>query len=117
MSYLPLAPRYAKMLALGRQKGLMPFVAAVVAILSVRDPLIREGGGEVLEEEGGEGGEKGEEKEEGEGEGEGGKKKKKERRGGRVLDVHKKWVHPKSDILTSLFAVGMLFFLFFFYFF
>ena len=36
MAQFPIAPRYAKMLALGRQHGCLPFVIAIVAALSVR---------------------------------------------------------------------------------
>jgi ATP-dependent RNA helicase DHX37/DHR1 len=42
ISYFPVAPRYAKMLVLGKQGGCMPYVVAIVAALSVQDPLLRE---------------------------------------------------------------------------
>lgn len=37
MSQFPVAPRYAKMLALGRQHGCLPYVVALVACLSVKE--------------------------------------------------------------------------------
>ncbi len=45
MSHFPLAPRYAKMLALGDQAGCMQYVIAVVAGLSVREVFVADGGG------------------------------------------------------------------------
>ena len=37
MSQFPVAPRYAKMLALGGQHGCLPYVIALVACLSVKE--------------------------------------------------------------------------------
>ena len=37
MSQFPIAPRYAKMVALGRQHGCLPYVIIIVAALSVRE--------------------------------------------------------------------------------
>ena len=37
MAQFPVAPRYAKMLALGRQHGCLPYVIAIVAALSVKE--------------------------------------------------------------------------------
>lgn len=37
MAQFPIAPRYAKMLALGRQHGCLPYVIVIVAALSVRE--------------------------------------------------------------------------------
>nr|XP_015221336.1 PREDICTED: probable ATP-dependent RNA helicase DHX37 [Lepisosteus oculatus] len=37
MASFPVAPRYAKMLALGRQEGCLPYVIAVVAAMTVRE--------------------------------------------------------------------------------
>jgi ATP-dependent RNA helicase DHX37/DHR1 len=42
MALFPLAPRFAKMLANGRQRDCLPYVVAVVAALSVGDPFLRE---------------------------------------------------------------------------
>lgn len=37
MASFPVAPRYAKMLALGRQQECLPYVIAVVAAMTVRE--------------------------------------------------------------------------------
>jgi len=37
MACFPVSPRYAKMLALGHQRGLLPYVIAIVAALSVQE--------------------------------------------------------------------------------
>ena len=37
MAQFPIAPRYAKMLALGQQHGCLPYVIVIVAALSVRE--------------------------------------------------------------------------------
>lgn len=37
MAAFPVAPRYAKMLALGRQRGCMPYIITVVAAMTVRE--------------------------------------------------------------------------------
>lgn len=37
MASFPVAPRYAKMLALGKQQDCLPFVIAVVAAMTVRE--------------------------------------------------------------------------------
>ena len=37
MAQFPVAPRYAKMLALGRQHGCLPYVIVIVAALSVKE--------------------------------------------------------------------------------
>lgn len=37
MAQFPVAPRYAKMLALGRQHGCLPYIIAIVASLSVKE--------------------------------------------------------------------------------
>lgn len=44
MANFPLAPRYAKMLALGRQHGCLPYVIALVSALSVREVFMRSDG-------------------------------------------------------------------------
>lgn len=36
MVQFPVAPRYAKMLSLGRQHGCLPYIIAIVATLSVK---------------------------------------------------------------------------------
>ena len=43
MAQFPVAPRYAKMLALGGQQGCMPYIIALVSALSVKE--VFEGGG------------------------------------------------------------------------
>nr|XP_011412430.2 probable ATP-dependent RNA helicase DHX37 [Crassostrea gigas] len=40
MACFPVSPRYAKMLSLGHQQGLLPYVVAVVAALSVQEVFI-----------------------------------------------------------------------------
>lgn len=40
MSQFPIAPRYAKMLTLGHQHGLLPYVVTVVAALSVQEVFV-----------------------------------------------------------------------------
>ncbi|KAG8777526.1 putative ATP-dependent RNA helicase DHR1 [Ceratobasidium sp. 428] len=47
MALFPVTPRFAKMLAIGRQQGCLAYVIAIAAILSVGDPFLRE---ESLEE-------------------------------------------------------------------
>jgi len=47
MAAFPVAPRYAKMLIIGQQKGCLPYVVTLVAALTVGDPFIRD----VFEEE------------------------------------------------------------------
>lgn len=37
MASFPVAPRYAKMLALGKQQDCLPYVIAVVAAMTVRE--------------------------------------------------------------------------------
>lgn len=37
MAAFPVAPRYAKMLALGRQQGCMPYIITIVAAMTVRE--------------------------------------------------------------------------------
>jgi ATP-dependent RNA helicase DHX37/DHR1 len=40
MAYFPVSPRYGKMLALGHQRDLLPYVVAIVAALSVQEVFI-----------------------------------------------------------------------------
>jgi len=40
MSQFPIAPRYAKMLTLGHQHNLLPYVVTVVAALSVQEVFV-----------------------------------------------------------------------------
>lgn len=40
MACFPVSPRYAKMLSLGHQQGLLPYVVAVVAALSVQEVFV-----------------------------------------------------------------------------
>jgi ATP-dependent RNA helicase DHX37/DHR1 len=42
MNLFPLAPRYAKMLVVGRQHGCLPYIIAIVSALSVGDPFLSE---------------------------------------------------------------------------
>ena len=46
MANFPLAPRYAKMLAIGRQHGCLPYVIALVSALSVREVFVCSDGGD-----------------------------------------------------------------------
>uniref|UniRef100_A0A915AK36 RNA helicase n=1 Tax=Parascaris univalens TaxID=6257 RepID=A0A915AK36_PARUN len=40
LSMFPLAPKFAKMLVMANQSGLLPYACTLVAVLSVREPLI-----------------------------------------------------------------------------
>lgn len=40
MAQFPVAPRYAKMLALGGQQGCLPYIVALVSALSVKELLV-----------------------------------------------------------------------------
>lgn len=40
MAQFPVAPRYAKMLALGAQRGCLPYVVALVSALSVKELFV-----------------------------------------------------------------------------
>lgn len=40
MAAFPVAPRYAKMLALGCQQGCMPYIITVVAAMTVREIFV-----------------------------------------------------------------------------
>ncbi len=104
MCAFPVAPRYAKMMVLGLKDKIKDYVTTLVAILSVRDPLLRfndDWGGDQEAE-------KAEEKEKEDGEGGEGtvESERPPARRRRVHPTHKKWIHPRSDVLTSLFAVG-----------
>lgn len=50
MAQFPIAPRYAKMLALGRQHGCLPYVIAMVSALSVKELFLAAGDAEDDEE-------------------------------------------------------------------
>ena len=52
MAQFPIAPRYAKMLALGRQHGCLPYIIVIVAALSVREIFAETGVTSVEEVEG-----------------------------------------------------------------
>ena len=66
LSFIPVAPRFGKMLAMSKQGGCMPYVIAIVASLSVQHQFLIQSGDE--------------------------------------KDIS--WVHPLSDLLTSLKAIG-----------
>jgi len=40
MASFPVSPRYAKMLAMGHQHGLLPYIVAIVSALSVQELFI-----------------------------------------------------------------------------
>lgn len=40
MAQFPVAPRYAKMLALGGQQGCLPYIVALVSALSVKELFV-----------------------------------------------------------------------------
>lgn len=42
MNLFPLAPRYAKMLVVGRQHGCLPYIICIVSALSIGDPFLPE---------------------------------------------------------------------------
>lgn len=43
MSLFPLSPRFSKMLVIGQQHGCLPYVIAIVSVLSVGDPFLHAG--------------------------------------------------------------------------
>ncbi|GAM27633.1 hypothetical protein SAMD00019534_108090 [Acytostelium subglobosum LB1] len=105
MSMFPVSPRFSKMLLLGRQHGCLPYIIAIVGILTVKNPFVVEGD---LEDEGEdgqgqppliEGDVSAKEQEE---------KDKEERRkkNQRIMNSQRKWTNKDSDILTILKAVG-----------
>eukprot|EP01104_Vermistella_antarctica_P020896 TRINITY_DN914_c1_g1_i2.p1 TRINITY_DN914_c1_g1~~TRINITY_DN914_c1_g1_i2.p1 ORF type:complete len:612 (-),score=136.78 TRINITY_DN914_c1_g1_i2:2-1837(-) len=96
MSHFPVAPRFAKMLILGRQGGCLPFVVAMVAALAVDNPFRRKGQAKSQEEEEEEADDSAKTKE--------GDDDKEERGGGAVISPV--WVQEMSDVLTILRAVG-----------
>ncbi|KAG9124138.1 putative ATP-dependent RNA helicase DHR1, partial [Ceratobasidium sp. 392] len=51
MALFPVTPRFAKMLAIGRQHGCLAYVIAIAAVLSVGDPFLREEALEMADEE------------------------------------------------------------------
>lgn len=42
MSLFPLAPRYSRMLVAGQQHGCLPYVIAIVSVMTVGDPFLHE---------------------------------------------------------------------------
>ncbi|KAF8645182.1 hypothetical protein AX16_008009 [Volvariella volvacea WC 439] len=42
MSLFPLSPRYSRMLVTGQQHGCLPYIVAIVSVLSVGDPFLHE---------------------------------------------------------------------------
>eukprot|EP00013_Stygamoeba_regulata_P028851 CAMPEP_0177647604 /NCGR_PEP_ID=MMETSP0447-20121125/10387_1 /TAXON_ID=0 /ORGANISM="Stygamoeba regulata, Strain BSH-02190019" /LENGTH=978 /DNA_ID=CAMNT_0019150197 /DNA_START=144 /DNA_END=3080 /DNA_ORIENTATION=+ len=100
LAQFPLAPRFAKMLALGNQRGVLPHAIAVVAALTVGSPLLRDAAGG----EEGAAGEEGADKPPADAE-----SARKRRNSARV--AHSKWVgrekrEASSDLLVALRAIG-----------
>lgn len=44
MSLFPLTPRYSRMLVAGQQHGCLPYVIAIVSIMTIGDPFLHEEG-------------------------------------------------------------------------
>ena len=102
LSVFPVAPRFAKMLALGKQGNCMPYIITVVAALSVGNPLLRDTFSFGVDEEE-QNSEKISEK----------KNLNFEKQRKKHIDLqrntskaHKNWVNPLSDLLTIMRAVG-----------
>ena len=95
LSLFPVSPRFAKMLSLGSQGGCMQYIISIVAALSVQSyPLLR-GGEEENEINDDEDIDEYEERK---------MKNRKQRKTANL--AHKKWLHPLSDLLTILRAIG-----------
>lgn len=103
LSAFPVAPRFAKMLALGKQGGCLPYAIIMVASLSVGNPLLRDSFKYLDEEPEDDPSEDGAPKSDP-------SREKKRLKGlktsGKVTQAHSKWLHPLSDLLTILKAVG-----------
>eukprot|EP00163_Fabomonas_tropica_P026401 TRINITY_DN4829_c0_g2_i2.p1 TRINITY_DN4829_c0_g2~~TRINITY_DN4829_c0_g2_i2.p1 ORF type:complete len:1239 (-),score=210.12 TRINITY_DN4829_c0_g2_i2:67-3783(-) len=97
MALFPIAPRFAKMLTLGEQAGCMPYVIAIVAILSVHEPFLRESQLSHMIQAPVDGEDDGDE---------GGVQQARSRLLGRARKSHQAWANAHSDILTTLRAVG-----------
>ena len=93
----PVGARFAKMLVLGRQAGLLEYTVTLVASLTERDPVIIPDGGPREEGEGGEDDDEMDEEEL-----EMLRKKAASLRNAKV----KQWRHPSSDALARLRAAG-----------
>lgn len=100
LATFPVAPRYAKMLVLGHQGGCLPYVIALVAALSVDDPLLRQSLHEERDEEGEE------EKTKAELQMEEQEREQRTKRRAAIISVHNIWAHPASDLLVILRAIG-----------
>eukprot|EP00026_Physarum_polycephalum_P001682 Phypoly_transcript_01684.p1 GENE.Phypoly_transcript_01684~~Phypoly_transcript_01684.p1 ORF type:complete len:1055 (-),score=225.00 Phypoly_transcript_01684:55-2847(-) len=106
LSAFPLSPRFGKMLVMARKSDCMPYVVALVASLSVHDPLLRHKFSHEEDDE---------KVEEVKSTGNVGEdsfiKKQKERelrrsRRSAAEKAHRRWAHPQSDLLAMLKAVG-----------
>ena len=98
LSLFPVAPRFAKMISLGKQGNCMPYIIAIVASLSVQSyPLLRQStdNDEMEDDEDDDDEEINKTKQNHL------SKKKKQ-----IKNAHSKWMHPLSDLLTILRAVG-----------
>lgn len=97
LAVIPVAPRFAKMLIYGKQDGCLPYVIAIVAALTVRDPLLRD----IPVEEEKEDSLIEEKEEENEDLAKENAKKRRELRS----QAHLPWINSESDLLTILNAI------------
>jgi ATP-dependent RNA helicase DHX37/DHR1 len=100
MASFPIGVRFAKMMVLARQSGLLDQVIALVAAMSERDPLVLPKGPvrPVDDEEGAAGEEDGQDGEELE--------QLRRRAAALRLQKYRQWRHPSSDALMRLKAAG-----------
>ncbi|EFA81717.1 DEAD/DEAH box helicase [Heterostelium album PN500] len=103
MSTFPLAPRFSKMLLLGRQHNCLQFIIAIVSILTVKNPFVGDGD---LEDEEDETPKQDDDRDMTEKEMEQKVKEERKRRQQRMNNSLRKWIHKESDILTILKVVG-----------
>ncbi|EGG19093.1 DEAD/DEAH box helicase [Cavenderia fasciculata] len=120
MSKFPVSPRFARMIMLGQQHGCLPFVIAIVAILTVKNPfMVADDVDDEDEENGGSNGASKlpelmltlEQQEEEESKvqqrlQEEKEKEEKKKKTQRIRNSYRKWVHKESDVLTVLKVVG-----------
>ena len=108
----PVAPRYARMIALGHQGGCLKPIIAIVAALSVEQLFLRVKLKDGVDGDG-DGGEEEEEEEDEEGGGREERLQLKERQRAkkkalleRLTKARTRWHHPDSDLLTALRVIG-----------
>ena len=105
LAAFPLAPRFAKMLVLGNQSGCLPYAVALVAALTVENPIVyeREGARDAEQDEDEEKDEDEEQEHEKE---QAGGRKERQWSGGAQVCRRDLWTHTRSDALSLLKAFG-----------